>query len=189
MIGKRNIYLIGPMGSGKTAVGKQLAKLLATPFYDSDVEVERRTGVDIPFIFEREGEAGFRAREREAIEALVLLEPIVMATGGGAILNEENRHLLAEHGTVIYLETSLGQQLQRVGTGRGRPLLKDGDLADRLRKLREVRDPIYNALADHVVLTDHRRVNKVAEDIVRIVRGPDAADAVAEQALESPGPV
>ncbi|MEY4761898.1 MAG: shikimate kinase [Pseudomonadota bacterium] len=181
MLGKRNIYLIGPMGSGKTAVGRQLSKLLGLPFYDSDVEVERRTGVDIPFIFEREGEAGFRAREREAIEALVQMEPIVMATGGGAILNEENRRLLAEHGTVIYLETSLSQQLQRVGSGRGRPLLKDGDLAERLRKLREVRDPIYNSLADHIVLTDHRRVNKVAEDIVHIVRGPDAA--------ESPGPV
>ena len=174
MIGKRNIYLIGPMGSGKTAVGKQLARLLDVPFYDSDAEVERRTGVDIPFIFEREGEPGFRAREREAIEALTALEPIIMATGGGAILNEANRLLLAEHGTVIYLETSLGQQMQRVGSGRGRPLLKDGDLGDRLRKLREVRDPLYLQLADHIVPTDHRRVQKVAESILQIVRGSDA---------------
>jgi len=174
MIGKRNIYLIGPMGSGKTAVGKHLARLLDVPFYDSDAEVERRTGVDIPFIFEREGEPGFRAREREAIEALTLLEPIVMATGGGAILNEANRLLLAERGTVIYLETSLGQQMQRVGSGRGRPLLKDGDLGDRLRKLREVRDPLYLQLADHIVPTDHRRVQKVAESILQIVRGSDA---------------
>ena len=174
MIGKRNIYLIGPMGSGKTAVGKHLARLLDVPFYDSDAEVERRTGVDIPFIFEREGEPGFRAREREAIEALTALEPIIMATGGGAILNEANRLLLAEHGTVIYLETSLGQQLQRVGSGRGRPLLKDGDLGDRLRTLREVRDPLYLQLADHIVPTDHRRVQKVAESILQIVRGSDA---------------
>jgi shikimate kinase len=185
VIGKPNIYLIGPMGSGKTAVGKQLARMLKVPFYDSDAEVERRTGVDIPFIFEREGEPGFRAREREAIEALVQLEPIVMATGGGAILSEENRILLAAHGTVIYLETSLGQQLQRVGSGRGRPLLKDGDLADRLRKLREVRDPIYTAMADHVVHTDNRRVQKVAEDVVRIVRGNEA-DAVVEEAEQGP---
>lgn len=171
MIGKRNIYLIGPMGSGKTAVGRQLARLLDVPFYDSDAEVERRTGVDIPFIFEREGEVGFRQREREAIEALTQLEPIVMATGGGAILNAENRALLAEHGTVIYLETSLGQQLQRVGTGRGRPLLRDGDLGDRLRKLRADREPFYRELADHIVPTDHRRVQKVAEQILREVRG------------------
>jgi shikimate kinase len=176
MVGKRNIYLIGPMGSGKTAVGKQLARLLDVPFYDSDAEVERRTGVDIPFIFEREGEPGFRLREREAIEALTALEPIVMATGGGAVLNAENRRLLSDHGTVIYLETSLGQQLQRVGSGRGRPLLKDGNLADRLRKLREVREPLYKALADHIVPTDHRRVQRVAEDILYIVRGASPAD-------------
>ena len=175
MIGKRNIYLVGPMGSGKTAVGKQLARLLEVPFYDSDAEVERRTGVDIPFIFEREGEPGFRMREREAIEALTALEPIVMATGGGAILNAENRQLLAQRGTVIYLETSLGQQVQRVGSGRGRPLLKDGDLTERLKKLRELREPLYISMADHIVPTDHRRVQKVAESILSIVRGHDAA--------------
>ena len=171
MIGKRNIYLIGPMGSGKTAVGRQLARLLDVPFYDSDAEVERRTGVDIPLIFEREGEAGFRRREREAIEALVLLEPIVMATGGGAILMGENRELLTQHGTVIYLETSLGQQMQRVGSGRGRPLLRDGDLGERLRKLRIDREPFYRQMADYIVPTDHRRVQKVAEQILREVRG------------------
>ena len=185
MIGKQNIYLIGPMGSGKTAVGKQLGRMLKVPFYDSDAEVERRTGVDIPFIFEREGEPGFRAREREAIEALVQLEPIIMATGGGAILSEENRHLLSAHGTVIYLETSPAQQLQRVGSGRGRPLLKDGDLAERLRKLREIRDPIYNAMADHVVSTDSRRVQKVAEEIVRIVRSRDDAETASPAQPES----
>ncbi len=98
--GKASIYLIGPMGSGKTAVGRQLARLLDVRFYDSDAEIERRTGVDIPFIFEREGEPGFRLREREAIEALTsLLEPIVLATGGGAVLAPENRRLLAERGT------------------------------------------------------------------------------------------
>jgi shikimate kinase len=185
VLGKRNIYLIGPMGSGKTAVGKQLARMLSVPFYDSDAEVERRTGVDIPFIFEREGEPGFRARESEAIEALVQLEPIVMATGGGAILSEDNRKLLAEHGTVIYLDTSLGQQMQRVGSGRGRPLLKDGNLADRLRKLREVRDPIYNAMADHIVPTDNRRVQKVADEIVRIVQGPDVTEVAPVETPEA----
>ena len=108
-----------------------------------------------------------------------------MATGGGAILSAENRRLLSAHGTVIYLETSLGQQLQRVGSGRGRPLLKDGELVDRLRKLREVRDPIYNAMADHIVPTDNRRVQKVAEDIVRIMHGPEAVDVAASESPES----
>jgi shikimate kinase len=171
MIGKRNIYLIGPMGSGKTAVGRQLARLLDTPFYDSDAEIERRTGVDIPFIFEREGEPGFRQREREAIEALVQLDPIVMATGGGAILDADNRRLLAASGTVIYLETSLGQQMQRVGSGRGRPLLRGPDLGERLRKPRADREPFYREIADYIVPTDHRRVQKVAEQVLRDVRG------------------
>ena len=139
MIGKPNIFLIGPMGSGKTAVGRQLARLLGVPFYDSDAEVERRAGVDIPYIFEQEGEAGFRQREIEAIDALTRLEPVVMATGGGAILRPENRAVLRERGTVVYLETSLGQQLQRVGSGKGRPLLRDADPAERLRAARGTR--------------------------------------------------
>lgn len=169
MKGKANIFLIGPMGSGKTAVGRQLARLLDVPFYDSDAEIEKRTGVDIPFIFEREGELGFRLREREAIEALTLLEPIVLATGGGAVLAPENRRLLAERGTVVFLETSLAHQLQRVGTGKGRPLLSGGeDLPERLKRLRAERDPLYREIADHCIPTDRRRVAKVAEYILRV---------------------
>lgn len=171
MKGKPNIFLIGPMGSGKTAVGRQVARLLDVPFHDSDAEIEKRTGVDIPFIFEREGEAGFRAREREAIEALTQLEPVVLATGGGAVLAPENRRLLAERGTVIFLETSLAQQLQRVGSGKGRPLLAGGeDLPDRLKRLRGERDHLYREIADHCVPTDRRRVAKVAEHILRLTR-------------------
>lgn len=177
MIGKPNIFLIGPMGSGKTAVGRQLARLLGVPFYDSDAEVERRAGVDIPYIFEQEGEAGFRQREIEAIDALTRLEPVVMATGGGAILRPENRAVLRERGTVVYLETSLGQQLQRVGSGKGRPLLRDGDPAERLRALRAEREPIYRQLADHVVHTDNRRVVRVAGQILRDVCGRDVSPA------------
>jgi shikimate kinase len=167
MVGKRNIYLIGPMGSGKSAVGRQLARMLKIPFYDSDVEVERRTGVDIPFIFEREGEAGFRQRERESIAELTTLEPIVLATGGGAILDADNRRLLAAHGRVIYLEASLHQQLHRVGSGRNRPLLHNVDPAVRLDELRIQREPLYREIADHIVSTDNRRVLKVAEHILR----------------------
>lgn len=174
MIGKRNIFLIGSMGSGKSAVGRQLARMLKVPFYDSDVEVERRTGVDIPFIFEREGEAGFRLREREALAELTMLEPIVLATGGGAILDADNRRLLAQHGCVIYLEASITQQLHRVGSGRNRPLLHNVDPAVRLGELRIQREPLYREIADHVVSTDNRRVQKVAEDILRKIATPPA---------------
>jgi shikimate kinase len=167
MLGKRNIYLIGPMGTGKTAVGKQLGRLLGVPFIDSDAEIERLAGVDIPYIFEQEGEAGFRQREREAIAALCQREPIVLATGGGAVLSPENRRLLHETGTVVFLHTSLSQQLQRVGKGRGRPMLKGVDLPRRLAELREARDPLYREIADITLTTDNRRVGKVAELTLR----------------------
>src|ERR1700744_6605481 len=127
MLGKTNVFLIGPMGSGKTAVGRYLSRLLDLTFHDSDAEIERRTGVDIPFIFEKEGEVGFRQREREAIEALTALERIVLATGGGAILLPENRRYLAERGFVVYLQTSGDQQVERVKQGRTRPLLSNGE--------------------------------------------------------------
>jgi shikimate kinase len=155
------------MGTGKTAVGKQLGRLLGVPFIDSDAEIERLAGVDIPYIFEQEGEAGFRQREREAIAALCQREPIVLATGGGAILAPENRKLLHETGTVVYLQTSLAQQLQRVGKGRGRPLLKGVDMPRRLAELREAREPLYSEIADITLTTDNRRVGKVAEMTLR----------------------
>jgi shikimate kinase len=167
MLGKRNIYLIGPMGTGKTAVGKHLARLLGVPFIDSDAEIERAAGVDIPYIFEQESEAGFRQREREALAALCAREPIVLATGGGAILAPENRQLLHETGVVVFLQTSLAQQLQRVGNGRGRPLLKGMDMAKRLAELREVREPLYAQTADIALCTDNRRVGKVAELVLK----------------------
>ena len=171
MRGAPNIFLIGPMGSGKTAVGRSLARYLGKAFYDSDTEIVRRTGVDIPYIFEKEGEAGFREREREAIEALVALRGIVLATGGGAILLPVNRRLLAERGCVVYLETSVGQQAERVQHGRSRPLLSNtDDPATRLKELMAVRDPLYRSIADITVRTDGRRVKAVAEDILRVIR-------------------
>lgn len=171
MRGAPNIFLIGPMGSGKTAVGRSLARHLGKTFYDSDSEIVRRTGVDIPYIFEKEGEPGFREREREAIEALVALRGIVLATGGGAILLPENRRLLAERGCVVYLETSVAQQAERVQQGRNRPLLANvDDPATRLRELMTLRDPLYRSIADITVSTDGRRVKAVSEDIVRLLR-------------------
>jgi shikimate kinase len=170
MRGAPNIFLVGPMGSGKTAVGRSLARHLGKPFYDSDTEIVRRTGVDIPYIFEREGETGFRAREREAIEALVALRGIILATGGGAVLLPENRQRLAQGGCVIYLETSVEQQTARVKHGRSRPLLSNVDPAVRLRELMAVRDPLYRSIADITIRTDGRRVRAVADDIARMIR-------------------
>jgi len=176
MLGKASIFLIGPMGSGKTAVGRALSRALGLPFHDSDAEVERRTGVDIPFIFEKEGEAGFRAREREAIEALTRLEGIVLATGGGAVLAAENRRHLVERGCVVYLETSVTQQADRVRHGRSRPLLQQqGDIAGRLGELMDVRSPLYSEIADLTVSTDGRRVPAVAEEILRLLKETPAA--------------
>ena len=163
----QRIFLIGPMGSGKSAVGKVLARLRGLRFIDSDVEIEHRTGVDIPFIFEKEGEAGFRQREREAIESLTALEGIVLATGGGAVLLPENRRQLAARGQVVYLETSVAQQADRVRHGRNRPLLAAGDTTTRLGQLMDARAALYAEIADVVVSTDGRRVNSVAEHVLR----------------------
>jgi shikimate kinase len=167
MRGTTNVFLIGPMGSGKTAVGRYLSRLLDLTFHDSDTEIERRTGVDIPYIFEREGEAGFRQREREAIEVLTAMEHIILATGGGAVLLPENRRLLSERGFVVYLETSVSQQVERVKQGRTRPLLANVDTSVKLTQLMSHRTPLYLEIADVVIPTDGRKVRTVAEDIVR----------------------
>jgi shikimate kinase len=160
-----NVILIGPMGSGKTAVGKQLARLMRAPFRDSDAEIEARTGVDISYIFSREGEDGFRMREREVIEEVTREHPIVLATGGGAILLEANRKVLRERGFVVYLRTSIEQQAERVRQGRNRPLLHDVDPHSKLSELMAVRAPLYESLADFTVATDGRKVHMVADSI------------------------
>ncbi len=167
MLGKVSLFLIGPMGSGKSAVGRQLARILDMPFYDSDAEVEQRTGVDVAFIFEKEGEAGFRSRERDAIERLTALDRIVLATGGGAVLLPENRRVLAERGQVVYLQTSVAQQAERVRQGRARPLLSNVDKTAKLEELMDRRGNLYAEIADVTVSTDNRKVHSVAEDILR----------------------
>lgn len=164
----RSIFLIGPMGSGKTAVGKALAKLCHYQFVDSDAEIESRTGVDIPLIFDKEGEPGFRVRERDVIDELSQRPGIVLSTGGGAILLPESRTLLRERGFVVYLKTSVAQQVQRVREGHNRPLLKGADnIAERLESLMTVREPLYAATAHATVSTDRRQVRSVAEQIMR----------------------
>jgi shikimate kinase len=165
MLGKRNIFLIGPMGSGKTAVGRHLARLFHYTFHDSDADIEAKTGVDIPFIFEKEGEAGFRSRERESIDRLTRLESIVLATGGGAVIDPANRAALAGRGVVVYLATSVNQQIERTRHARHRPLLHDTDPEQRLKELMGRRAVLYAEIADFTITTDGRRVQLVAEEI------------------------
>ena len=162
----RKIFLVGPMGAGKSAVGRHLARALHLDFVDSDDEIESRTGVDIPFIFEKEGEAGFRKREASAIDDLSQREDIVLATGGGAVLLPENRSHLGGRGFVVYLYTSVEQQVKRTAKGRGRPLLESGDPRSILENLLATRDPLYREIADIVVETDERKVRSVADEII-----------------------
>lgn len=155
------------MGAGKTAVGRQLARALKRDFHDSDAEVESRTGVDIDFIFEKEGEAGFRRRERDAIDTLTQLQGIVLATGGGVVLDPENRSRLASRGVVIYLAASVAQQVERTRRSRNRPLLETENRQSRLAELAAIRDPLYADLADHTIQTDGRKVPSVVSEIRR----------------------
>jgi len=166
-----SVFLIGPMGAGKSAVGRRLATMLKRSFYDTDAEIEQRTGVDIPFIFEKEGEAGFRRRERQVVVDLSKLQGIVLATGGGVVLDEANRSDLSAAGAVVYLHASVDQQLQRTRRGRGRPLLETEDPRQRLADLMSIREPLYRAMADVVVNTNGRKVIAVAEEIRRWLEG------------------
>jgi len=167
MLDAENIFLIGPMGSGKSAVGRQLAERLGLEFVDSDAEIEARTGVDIPYIFEREGEAGFRAREREVLDLLTRRERVLVATGGGAVLDPGTRERLRARGCVVYLRTSVGQQLARTRRSHSRPLLNTPDPRETLERLMQQRSALYDETADLTVDTDGRRVGTVVEEIER----------------------
>lgn len=165
----QNLFLIGPMGSGKSAVGRALAAELHREFYDSDDEIESRTGVDVAFIFEKEGESGFRQREARVIADLTAKDGIVLATGGGAILAADNRRYLGGRGFVVYLQTSVDQQLRRTRRGRERPLIAGEDEVDRrqvLETLMSQRTATYEELADLIVKTDGRKVNAVTREIL-----------------------
>ena len=162
----QNLFLVGPMGAGKSAVGRQLARQLHLEFVDSDEEVEKRTGVDIPFIFEKEGEAGFRKREARVIDDLSQKDGIVLATGGGAIMDPQNRNNLGARGLVVYLHTSVDQQLSRTRKGRDRPLLDNDDPRAVLETLMAAREPLYREIADLTVDTDGRKVRAVVSEII-----------------------
>jgi len=163
--GRGNIILVGLMGSGKTSVGKVLARLLSKDFFDSDHEIERATGVRIPVIFEIEGEAGFRAREHKMIAELVARENILLATGGGAVLSRANRDVLKASGTVIYLRAPVKSLLKRTRCNRTRPLLQVADPAAKLNELFAQRDPLYREVAHLIVDTGNQSVRTLAGQI------------------------
>ena len=159
------------MGAGKTAIGRELARLLKLDFLDADQELERRTGADIPLIFEKEGEAGFRKRERELLQELTQRDRLVLATGGGAVLDPANREALSR-GFVIYLKATVASQAARTGKNRNRPLLQSPDPKARLEELYAVRAPLYEGLARLTVDTDSGQVKKIAERIVEALGEP-----------------
>ncbi len=162
---KQNLFIIGPMGAGKTTVGKQLSRVLGMEFIDSDQEIQRRTGVDIPTIFEFEGEEGFRVRERTVIDELTSKDGVVLATGGGAVLDADNRRVLSSRGFVIYLHCSPEQQFERTFRDRNRPLIQTNDPLAKLKGLMQEREPLYRQTADLVVISERRNAQAVVREI------------------------
>ena len=160
-----NIFLIGSMGAGKSTLGRLLASALKRPFYDSDKVIEERCGASIPWIFDLEGEEGFREREIQAIDDLTQLKGIILSTGGGSVIKPENRQCLKERGVVVFLRTTVEQQLLRTSKDRSRPLLQTEDPRKKLEELKAIRDPLYLATAHIVVDTDQRPPRQVMLDI------------------------
>ncbi len=173
----RRIFLIGPMGAGKTTLGQQLARALGLRFLDSDRALEERTGATIPLIFELEGEEGFRRREARLIDELTRENDIVLATGGGAVLREENRRALRDRGLVIYLHAPLERLLERTRRDRNRPLLQTDDPAARLREILREREPLYRETA-HITVETKGHPRHTLNDLVARLRAdaPDGAD-------------
>lgn len=164
-----NIFFVGLMGAGKTTIGRLLAKHLDMPFYDTDHEIERRTGVRIPLIFEVEGEIGFRKREIAVIEELSQLEDIILATGGGAVLMQENRKALKQNGNVVYLRAHVHELWQRTRNDKTRPLLQTNDPRAKLEVLFAERDPLYREIASVIVDTGGQPVNAIVHHIEQIM--------------------
>jgi shikimate kinase len=165
-----NIFFVGLMGAGKTTIGRLIAKQLGMVFYDSDHEVERKTGVKIPLIFELEGEAGFRKRETSTIEELSQLKNVVMATGGGAVLLPENRAFLKNNGIIIYLRGNVHDLWLRTRNDKTRPLLQGGNIKQKLERLYIERDPIYRALADLIVDTGAQSATEITNHIEQLLQ-------------------
>ena len=166
MAEKRNIFLIGPMGAGKSTIGRHLAQMLHLEFHDSDQEIEKRTGADIAWVFDVEGEEGFRVRETKVISDLSEMQGIVLATGGGSIQSKEIRNYLSARGFVVYLETTIDKQVARTQRDKRRPLLQVDDPREVLETLAETRNPLYEEIADVVVKTDDQSAKVVANQII-----------------------
>lgn len=162
-----NVYLIGPMGVGKSTIGRLLASQLDLPFYDSDREIEFVTGADIPWIFDVEGEKGFRIREARMIDTLTQRKGIILATGGGAILDPNSRHFLHSRGTVVYLRASVAQQLERTGKDKNRPLLQTENPLAKIKELIRIREPLYRETAHLIIDTSRKSPRSVSTDIMR----------------------
>ena len=166
------------MGAGKTTIGRLLAKQLGLNFYDSDCEIERKTGVKIPLIFELEGEEGFRKREAAIIEELSQLHPIVMATGGGAVLLPENRNFLKSNGKIIYLRANVHDLWQRTRNDKTRPLLQGVNLRQKLEQLHQERDPIYTKMADFIVDTGVQSAAEITNEIEQMLNQKTNCDSI-----------
>lgn len=162
---RHSVFLVGPMGAGKSTIGRLLSSELHTEFFDSDKVIEERCGANIPWIFDMEGEAGFREREEHAIDELTQMGGIVLATGGGAVMRDVNRQHLAARGTVVYLCTSVEQQLARTAKDKNRPLLQQDNPEQILRDLFAVRDPLYREVADVIIETDQRNPKWVVHEL------------------------
>ncbi len=170
MAEKRNIFLIGPMGAGKSTIGKFLSEMLHMDLYDSDQEIERRTGADIGWVFDVEGEEGFRRREEQVISDLSEMQGIILATGGGAIKSALTRNRLSARGIVVYLETPIEKQLARTQRDKKRPLLQtEEEPREVLTRLAEEREPLYTEIADYTVRTDELTAKQVATQIVELL--------------------
>jgi shikimate kinase len=167
----KKVFLFGTMGAGKTTIGRHLATELSLPFIDTDHEIEERCGADIPWIFDVEGEEGFRLREHKVLHDICESAPAVIATGGGIIMRGDNRALLREHGVAVYLHATVNQQLSRTGKDRSRPLLNKGDPKTILTDLMTMRDPLYREVAKVVCPTDNKTPRATAADIAKAVMG------------------
>lgn len=172
-----NIYLVGPMGAGKSTIGRHLAELLGKEFKDTDHEIENRTGASIPLIFEIEGETGFRKRESAMLTELGSEDNLVLATGGGIVLAEENRRVLRQQGFVVYLFAKVDVLYQRTRRDRNRPLLNEGDRRKKLEEIMLTRDPLYREVADLVIETDKRPARTVAKEIIEKMQSTDYENA------------
>lgn len=168
MAEKRNIFLVGPMGAGKSTIGRHLAEQLHLDFYDSDQEIEERTGADIAWVFDVEGEAGFRVREEKVIDELTEKQGIVLATGGGSVASKEVRNRLSARGIVVYLETPIEKQVARTQRDKRRPLLQtEEDSRTVLERLAKERNTLYEDVSDFTVKTDEQSAKVVASQIIR----------------------